>query len=171
MAASWCFAALDFGMKGFRNYRGGQNQPLRVIDLGDLSERDLPWDNSLDLAPQWNGDHIYYLSNASQVVNVFRAPATGGEAEQLTHHTDWDVKGFAVNGNRMVYEHHGSLYFKALDGETREISISVSADFPWIRPHWEEVTVNESSAKFSPTGKRALFEGSRRRVHRARRAR
>ena len=52
---------------GWRNYRGGQNQPLRLINLNDLAERDLPWDNSQDLEPQWHGEHVYFLSNRARV--------------------------------------------------------------------------------------------------------
>ena len=142
---------------GWRNYRGGQNQALRLINLKDLSEHDLPWDNSLDLQPLWQGEYIYFLSNRSQVANVFRVPAKGGSIEQLTYLRDFDVKGFSVDGDQLVYEYRGGLYRKSLDGEASPINISLKADFPWSRPHWEDVSEMIESANVSPTGKRAVF--------------
>jgi len=143
--------------QGWRNYRGGQNQPLRVIDLGSLAEHDLPWNNSLDLNPQWQGDYIYYLSNAAQVENVFRVRADGGSPEQLTRSPDFDIKGFTIDGDRLVYEYMGGLYQMPLGGEAIPVRINLTADFPWDRPHWEDVSKNIESANFSPTGKRAVF--------------
>jgi tricorn protease len=143
--------------EGFRNYRGGQNQALRLIDLKDLSERDLPWDNSLDLQPAWQGEYIYYLSNRSQVANIFRVSEKGGAVEQLTDYRDFDVKGFTIDGDQLVYEYQGGLYRRALDGEASPIHITLNADFPWDRPHWEDVSKLIESANFSPSGKRAVF--------------
>ena len=143
--------------EGWRNYRGGQNQALRIIDLADMSERDLPWNNSLDLQPKWQGDYIYYLSNRSQVANVVRVSASGGPIEVLTEHGDFDVKGFTIDGDHLVYEYRGGLYHKPLGGESNAISIELNADFPWNRPHWEDVSEQIESANLSPKGKRAVF--------------
>jgi len=142
---------------GWRNYRGGQNQPLRLIRFSDLSERDLPWNNSLDLEPQWQGEYIYFLSNRSQVANVYRVSENGGTIEQLTNHDDFDVKGFSIDDDQLVYEYQGGLFHKPLDSDATPISINLNADFPWSRPHWEDVSEKIESANLSPKGKRAVF--------------
>ncbi len=143
---------------GWRNYRGGQNQPLVVVNLETLAERDLPWDNSLDLEPHWQGDSIYYLSNQSEVNNVYRVSADGGRVEAVTEHDDFDVTGFAIDGDTLVYEYRGDLMRQSLTGgDSRPIRISLDADFPWNRPHWEDVSGDIESANLSPTGQRAVF--------------
>jgi tricorn protease len=39
-----------------RNYRGGQNRPIWILDMDDLDlERVLPWDGSEDIDPVWVG--------------------------------------------------------------------------------------------------------------------
>ena len=35
----------------FRNYRGGQNTPLRIIDLKSFAVEKMPWQNSRDICP------------------------------------------------------------------------------------------------------------------------
>ncbi len=47
----------------FRNYRGGQNGPIRVIDLASFEEEKLPFDGANDNDPQWVGDEIFFLSD------------------------------------------------------------------------------------------------------------
>lgn len=142
---------------GWRNYRGGQNQALRVINLANLSETDLPWSNSLDLHPQWQGEYIYYLSNRNQVDNVYRVKRDGGDIEQLTHSKGFDVKGYSVDGDNLVYEYMGGLYHQPGNGDARPIPISLTADFPWTRTHWEDVSELIESANVSASGKRAVF--------------
>ncbi|QNV05806.1 S41 family peptidase [Shewanella algae] len=147
---------------GWRNYRGGQNQPLRLISLDSLEEKDLPWDNTQDLEPQWHGDYIYFLSNRSQVTNIFRVAAKGGDPEQVTHYQDADVKGFTLDNDILVYEYRGELVKKSLantnaNDKGEALAINLHADFPWVRPRFEEVEKQIESAAISPTGKRALF--------------
>ncbi len=120
---------------GWRNYRGGQNQPLRLISLDSLEEKDLPWDNTQDLEPQWHGDYIYFLSNRSQSTNIFRVAAKGGEPEQVTHYRDADVKGFTLDNDTLVYEYRGELVKKSLantnsNDKDEALAISLHADFP-----------------------------------------
>ena len=47
----------------WRNYRGGQNNPIRIIDLATYDVEKLPWDNSHDMDPAWIGRGV---STASQ---------------------------------------------------------------------------------------------------------
>lgn len=44
-----------------RNYRGGQNQPIRVLDLQTHAMQKLPWTDSRDQQPVWLGATIYFI--------------------------------------------------------------------------------------------------------------
>ena len=43
------------------------------------------------------------------------------------------------------------------ESEPEKLSISIDGDFPWARPHWEDVSSQVISANISPTGQRAVF--------------
>ena len=55
----------------WRNYRGGQCNPIRVIDLESLEVQRLPWDGSNDIAPVWLGDTVFFLSDRDWGMNVW----------------------------------------------------------------------------------------------------
>ena len=55
----------------FRNYRGGQNTPLRIFDFQSHEVTKLPWDNSRDIDPVWINNHIYFLSDRDLGMNIW----------------------------------------------------------------------------------------------------
>jgi len=52
--------------------RGGQAQPIRVVDLRTLELTKLPWDGSVDRSPAWLGDTIFFLSDRDFATNAGR---------------------------------------------------------------------------------------------------
>jgi tricorn protease len=146
----------------FRNYRGGQNGPIRILDLESLDVRTVPWDpdeRSNDQQPAWLGDTVHFLSDRDYAMNVWAFDDGTGEVRQLTHFTEFDSKNLSAGGGALVFENGGWLY--TLDpeaGEPERLDITVRGDFPWARPHWEDVAGAIQSGRVSPSGKRALFE-------------
>ena len=144
--------------RGWRNYRGGQNQALRMINLSSLEEHDLPFNNDFDVDPEWsnNGD-IYFLSNRSKVTNVFRYAPSANAITPVTDYSEYDVMGFAVDGSNVVYEYLGDLYLKQEQQAAKKLSIEVVGDFYWARDAHVDAHKNITEFNVSPSGKRALF--------------
>ncbi|HKI94901.1 MAG TPA: protease, partial [Gemmatimonadales bacterium] len=77
----------------WRSYRGGQNTPLRIMDLGDLSETIIPDSiRAMDIQPVWMGNTVYFLSDRDWAENIWAYDVATGALRQLTHETDVDVK-------------------------------------------------------------------------------
>jgi len=143
----------------WRNYRGGQANPIRVIDLETLEVEKLPWDGSNDSSPVWLGDTIFFLSDRDWAMNVWAYDVGSGELTQRTHFKEFDCKSLEGGHGTLVFENGGYLYtLDAARGEPRKLSVTVAGDFPWARPHWVEVGDSIRSGSLSPTGKRAVFE-------------
>lgn len=142
----------------WRNYRGGQNNPIRIIDLETHEVETLPWDGSRDIDPQWVGDKIFFLSDRDFAMNIWSYDLTTKELVQRTHFSTFDCKSLEAGGGRLVIECGGYLYvMDAGIGEPEKLSIAVRGDFPWARPHWESAGDRILNFALSPTGKRALF--------------
>lgn len=157
---SLAFRRAGYWDKGWRNYRGGQNQALRVIDLEDLKEYDLPFENEFDIDPVWIGDDIYYLSNKSKVANVFKYSTSSKKVEQVTASTDFDVMSFSADNQHIVYEYLGDLYLLNKDAQGAKgarIPISIDTNFYWLRDQYVDASKTITSFNFSPNGKRAVF--------------
>ncbi|MEJ2203705.1 MAG: PDZ domain-containing protein [Gemmatimonadota bacterium] len=144
----------------WRNYRGGQAQPIRVVSLPDLELRQPSWEGERQMDPAWMEGVVYYLSERDWANNVWAYDPSTGEDRQLTFHADFDVKSLGAGHGVVVYEQAG--YLHELDpstGSTRRLDVRAAGDQNWARGRWDEVTPNRlSNPRLSPTGKRALFE-------------
>ncbi|MGE0816574.1 MAG: protease, partial [Vicinamibacterales bacterium] len=142
-----------------RNYRGGQNKAIWIADVSTWEVVTPPWSGSKEMDPVWLDGTVYFLSDRDGVSNVWSyAPATKALA-QVTRFTDFDVKTLGSGGGALVFEQAG--YVHLLDpkaGKPAVVPITVAGDFPWMMPHWEDVTARMTSLDLSPTGKRVLVE-------------
>ncbi len=142
----------------WRNYRGGQNNPVRILDLQTLEQEKLPWEGSMDRDPNWVGDEIFFLSDRDFAMNVWAYHTKTKTLKQVTQFKDFDCKNLESGGGSLVFENGGWLY--TLDpkgGQPKKLPIQVQGDFPWARPHWEKVESAVHDFALSPGGKRALL--------------
>lgn len=144
---------------GWRNYRGGQANPIRIIDLESMVVEKLPWDGSTDLSPVWLDDTIFFLSDRDYAMNVWSYDTVTGELAQRTRFKTFDCRSLEGGAGRLVFENGGDLYtLEATGGEPRKLEIVLRGNFPWSREHWVDVSGQIRSAAVSPSGKRAVFE-------------
>jgi tricorn protease len=142
-----------------RNYRGGQNRPIWVTSLKTYDTITPPWDGSKDMDPAWIGDTVYFISDRDGVANVWSWDTKSKALAEETHFTDFDVKRLDTGAGVVVFEQGGVIH--ELDpGSHREhvVNITATGDFPWMMPHWEDVSGRVTNLAISPTGKRVLVE-------------
>ncbi|MGD8319895.1 MAG: PDZ domain-containing protein [Gemmatimonadota bacterium] len=143
----------------WRSYRGGQNTPLTILDLGSLDEVRLPNERTQDRWPVWIGDKVWFVSDRDWAMNVWSYDVGSGDLQQVTHFADAEVKWLNGGPDGLVFEQDG--YIHTLDpatGQDRQLDITVQGDFPWAEPRWEDVSDRVGAASLSPTGVRALME-------------
>lgn len=142
-----------------RNYRGGQNRPIWIMDLASHEIVSPPWTDSKDTDPAWLGDVVYFISDRDGVANVWSYDTRTQALAQATRFTDFDVKALDAGGGVVVFEQAG--YIHQLDpasGQSRVLDITASADFPWMMPQWKDVGNRMTNLAISPTGKRVAVE-------------
>jgi len=143
----------------WRNYHGGQNTPLVILNLADQTEKLLPNESTTDVQPLWLGNTIYFLSDRDRTSNIWSYSPATGELNQVTNYTGADVKWLGGFGNRLAFERDGYLHLLDLGSEeTKQLSITINADFPWAETKWEDVTKSATNSSLSPTGKRVIME-------------
>lgn len=144
----------------WRNYRGGQAQPISIVDLKTYERVMTPWQGERHMNPSWLDGVVYYISERDYAANVWSwNPRTKAE-KQLTFHADFDVKSLGTGDGVVVYEQGGYLHeLDPATGRSRRLVINVAGDQNWAAPRWEDVPAARlQNARLSPTGKRALFE-------------
>ncbi|HVS81431.1 MAG TPA: PDZ domain-containing protein [Pyrinomonadaceae bacterium] len=142
-----------------RNYRGGQNRPVWIVDLKSYDLVSPPWTDSKDMDPVWVDDTVYFISDRDGVANVWSYQTRTRKLTQVTKFTDFDVKTMDSSANAVVFEQAG--YIHELDprsGKEHVVNITATGDFPWMMPRWEDVTSRMTNMALSPTGKRVVVE-------------
>ena len=143
----------------WRNYRGGQAQPIRLIDLATHEVEKIPGPVSVNATPVWLGDSVFFLSDRDWAMNVWEYDTASGRLTQRTNFKKFDCKRLEGGAGTLVFENGGYLYtLDAGGGEPRQLQIQLRGDFPWARPHWVDTNEAIVGAVISPTGKRAAFE-------------
>jgi tricorn protease len=143
----------------WRDYRGGQNTPLVILDLKNFDEKLLPNNHETDIQPLWLGNTIYFLSDRDFVSNIWSYSTDTKELKQITTFKGADVKWLDGEGNQLAFEREGYLHLLDLaTGKSTQLEISLIGDYPWAETKWEDVSKSARSASLSPTGKRAIFE-------------
>ena len=143
----------------WRSYRGGQNTPLVVLDLGDLAELRVPSERSADLHPVWLGGTIWFVSDRDWAANVWAYEVASGTLRQVTRFTDAEVKWLSGGAGGLVFEQDGWIHtLDPATGRSQRLDITVQGDFPWAASRWEDVTARATAAALSPRGRRIAFE-------------
>jgi len=155
------YTPITFWDAEWRNYRGGQAMPIWIVDLDDLSLQRVPQPtDERHLDPVWHDGKVYFRSERDYTMNIWSYDLATEAVEQVTTHTQFDVKSLDAGEDALVYEQGGYLHLHDLSsGETEQLNIDVKGDLTWSRPRWENVRPNQlSNPQISPTGQRAIFE-------------
>lgn len=143
----------------FRGYRGGQNTPLVILNLTDMSEVLIPNNKTRDIHPVWLGENTYFLSDRDGISNIWSFNPATSSLKQLTTFKGSDIKWLDGRGNRLVFERDGYLNtFDLSTNTSTQLNINVVGDFPWAETKWEDVGKKATNASLSPTGKRVIVE-------------
>lgn len=144
----------------WRNYRGGQAQPIGIVSTSTWERITPPWDGERHMMPVWLDGVVYYISERDYAANVWSFDPKTKEHRQMTKYTDFDVKSLGAGKGVIVYEQAGYLHLMdPASAKSKRLVVNVARDMTWSRPRWEEVSSGSlRDARLSPTGKRAVFE-------------
>ncbi len=142
----------------WKRYHGGTAQEIYLYDFEKNEERNLTNFKGTDRIPMWIGEKIYFSSDRDGVLNIYSYDTQTEKIEQLTRHSEYDVRRPSMGGDKIVYEVGGTLW--VLDVNTKEtntIPVEIRTDAPEVRPYLKKVDRFITGFDCSPSGKRALI--------------
>jgi tricorn protease len=153
------YSPLFRDFRTWKRYQGGWAQDLYVYDLATAAVTPVAPSKRTERDPMWIGDRIYFVSDRDGTLNLYSADTAGGQVEQLTKSTSWDVRwASSDNKGRIVYELGGELrVFDVATKQDRPAPITVPSDGLSWRPSRVSAEKQIESFALSPKGERALF--------------
>jgi len=153
------YTAYSEAFWSWKRYRGGMTVPIWMLDLNTYDHVEIPHENASDTFPCWVGENIYFLSDRNGVMNLFRWQVNSKTVDQITHHADFDIRSLNGKGTSLIYEQAGRIHlFDTTTQTSTPISITIAADLPETRPHYQSAIKSIQNCDISPTGARAVFE-------------
>jgi tricorn protease len=144
---------------GWKRYRGGKASRIWIANLSDLSLERVPRDVSNDATPMWAGNKLYFLSDRNGPFSLYVYDPKSKKVDVALPSNGADIKSASAGPGAIIYEQFGSLnLFDLATGKSKQISITVPADLPNVRPRFKKVESEIVAASLSPSGARALFE-------------
>jgi tricorn protease len=150
---------LQWQEDSWKRYRGGQTEPVWIADLKTLDVVKVPRENSNDRYPEWDGSGIYFLSDRSGPVTLYRYDVATKAVKELVPNKGLDIKSYSVHKGAVVYEQFGALHMLDANGAQTPLTVQVDGDLPALQPHIAKIGADEiQNANLSPSGVRAVFE-------------
>jgi len=142
----------------WKRYKGGLAQEVYIYDFATGEDRNITNFEGTDRIPMWIGEMVCFSSDRDRVLNLYAYDTRTGRIEQLTRHTEYDVRRPSMGGNRIVYELGGTLWVVDVGTKrTQQIPVEVRADAPEARPYLKDVSEFITQIHCSPSGARALL--------------
>jgi tricorn protease len=142
----------------WKRYRGGKASHIWIANLTDYGIEKVPRETSNDGTPMWIGNKVFFLSDRNGKFSLFAYDVKAKKVETAVAATS-DIKSASAGPGAIVYEQFGELnLFDLASGKSKQISVTVPADLPHVRPHFKKVEREITSARISPSGARAVFE-------------
>ncbi|RPH34517.1 MAG: peptidase S41 [Bacteroidales bacterium] len=142
----------------WKRYKGGRAQEIYIYDLKTNEETNISNYDGADQFPIWIGDKIYFNSDRDRVLNIYVYDTNTKKIEQVTKHTEYDVRHPNDGGNSIVYEVGGDIWkLDIATKETKKVPIQILTDMEETRPFMKDFSQNIQGIDISPSGKRALL--------------
>ncbi len=142
----------------WKRYKGGRAQEVYIYDLKTNEEINISNYDGSDRWPMWIGNKIYFSSDRDRVLNIWSYDPANGKIEQVTKHTEYDVRHPDFGGDKIVYELGGDIWKLDLaSGLSAMVPVQILNDMEETRPFMKDISGNISRADISPSGNRALI--------------
>lgn len=154
---AYCPLWRDF--RTWKRYEGGWAQDIYIYDLATNATKVVAPTKRTERDPMWIGDGIYFVSDRSGTLNLYKYDVKSEAVTQLTKSDTWDVRwASSDNKQTIVFEEGGELHvYDVASGREKKIDIHVPDDGLWDRPSRVAAGGDVEDFDLAPKGERALF--------------
>ena len=143
----------------WKHYRGGMADDVWIYDFKTGQTTNLTNDPGQDICPMWGPDnHIYFISDRDNRMNLYSIDLGSKETKQLTHFTDFDIKFPSIGKGSIVFEEAGYIWrYDLASGQAAAVPIEIKEDFDSGRSGMVDASKHTDSVSTAPDGERVII--------------
>ncbi len=124
-------------LRTWKRYTGGRQQDIWIYDIKkDSLEKITDWKGT-DRFPMWHGDSIYFISDETGKMNLYKINPVTKDKKPVTQFKEWDIRYPSAGPEAIVFEKGGKLFRTLFNGDkTEEIKVDISFDKSHLRPKY-----------------------------------
>ncbi len=153
------YTPMNDAFRSWKRYRGGLTPPVWIYDPATHGIEQIPHVNASDTFPCWIGDDVYFASDRTNRMEIWKFTPGSKAPVQITKSRSFDVRSMSSGAGVLAYEQAGALHvYDPESGSSERLRITVRSDGLHSIPRWQTVRGGVRNAAISPNGKRAAFE-------------
>ncbi|MGB5882002.1 MAG: protease, partial [Thermoanaerobaculia bacterium] len=121
-----------------KRYRGGTARKIWKFVEGGSEAEPLTGDYAGEShSPMWWQGRVYFITDRDGTMNIWSMDDSGGDLQQHTRHSGWDVRHASLSQGRIVYQVGADLWiFDIGSGAGDLIPIALASDVDQWRDKW-----------------------------------
>ena len=123
-----------------KRYRGGTARDVWKFEEGAQEAVELTgdYDGESHSPMVWNG-RVYFVTDRDGTMNLWSMDMDGGDVQQHTRHSGWDVKNPDQEGGRIAYQLGADIWIYDIAADrSGMVPITLTSDFDQLREKWVE---------------------------------
>jgi tricorn protease len=168
------YTRVSLGTRTWKRYRGGWAEQIWVGSTKSHDYKQVTTWNGNNAIPMWYNGRIYFLrdrdwdttesmktvqpnSSASRV-NLYSMKPDGSDIQQMTAHSDWDVRWPSIVKGKIAYSVGADIWiFDADKNQESKVDIQLPSDRTQTRSKFIQPDEYTNEFNLSPDGKRILL--------------
>lgn len=139
----------------WKRYKGGMADEIWIYDFKTKKTDKITNNAYQDIIPMWHGNDIYFVSERTGTMNIFKYDLRSKETTQVTNFTDYDIKFPSIGKDAIVFENGGYIYKLDLSTDKYAIvPVTVADAQEHSRNKWVDASQDLTNGSLSPDGKR-----------------
>ena len=143
-----------------KRYTGGTARKIWKYESGAVEAEPLTADfDGESHTPMWSGGRVYFVTPRDGTMNIWSMDESGGDLQQHTQHSGWDVKEASLADGHIAYQVGADIWTYDIAADSYAlVPISLASDFDQLREKWVTEPMDYlTSAHIHPDGESVVL--------------
>ena len=156
--SAWFFVPMPDYNENVKRYQGGTARQIWTFDGENEAVRLTTDHPGESFNPMWYQGRVYLITDRDGIQNIWSMDAQGQDLQQITQHTEFDVRSANLDNGKIVYQHAADLWLLDIaSGDYDKMDIRLASDLEHLQETWvKNPSKYITSVHPDPTGEKVV---------------